>query len=232
MRLVVWNIRSGTDRKWAALTSMKPDVAVLCEAAQRPKSLAAPALGEPDLYWEWEGTNPNKGLAIASWGSPMRRLDTTKSIGRWSIAAKIGKVTVVGVWSCPLTSGAYAGEVGRALEAFADPLASSDQCVVAGDFNVSGRHPSFDALRRRFEALGMVSAYHQATDDPFGWESTMTWHARHDAERSYHIDFVFVSTAFARSITNVEVRSPELMIATGLSDHSPIIVDFDETPSC
>ena len=227
MRFVVWNIRSGTDRKWQTLTSMSPDVAVICEAAQRPRALAAPALGDPPLSWEWDGTNVNKGLAIGGWGRELRRVDTPRAIGRWSIAAKAEGVTIVGVWSCPLSGGAYAGEVGRALDAFAAPLSSGAPVIVAGDFNVSGRHPAFEPLRRRFAEFGLVSAYHHVTGEPFGWESARTWHARHDAERSSHIDFVFVSASFAERITQLEVRDPASLPSAGMSDHSPIVVDFD-----
>jgi hypothetical protein len=231
VRLIVWNIRSGTDRKWQALMAMSPDVAVLCEAVQRPKALSQPALGQPHLSWEWDGTNVNKGLAIAAWGRSLRRVDTRVPVGRWSIAARTGGITIVGVWSCPLTSGAYAGEVGRALDAFAGPLSSSDRCIVAGDLNVSGRHPSFQALRRRMDELGLVSAYHHVSDEPFGWESAMTWTARHDAEASYHIDFAFVSRSLADDITNVDIRPANLSAGKPLSDHSPIVIDFAEPPS-
>lgn len=224
---MVWNIRSGTDRKWQALKSIAPDVAVICEASQRPKALTAPALGDSPLSWEWEGTNTDKGLAIASWGHDLRRVDTTRAIGRWSIAAKVEGITVVGVWACPLTSGAYAAEVGRALDAFAGPLASGAPVIVAGDFNVSGRHPTFEPLRRRLAGLGLVSAYHHRTGDPFGWESSRTWHARHDAERSSHIDFAFVSESLAERIVHLEVGDPPASGGSGLSDHSPIVIDFD-----
>ena len=227
MRFVLWNIRSGSDRKWPALTSMAPDVAVICEAAQRPRAMTAAALGDPLLSWEWDGTNANKGLAIASWGHELRRVDTTNATGRWSIAARVEGVNVIGVWSCPLTSGAYAGEVGRALDAFAAPISSGAPVIVAGDFNVSGRHSTFEPLRKRFAELGLVSAYHHVTGEPFGWESARTWHARHDAERSSHIDFAFVSESLAGCITHLEVRDPSTLTTAGLSDHSPIIVDFD-----
>ena len=220
-------MRSGTDRKWPALASLRADAAVVCEAAQQPKALTQPMLEERDLSWAWEGVNANKGLAIASWGPALRRITTRTPIGRWSLAATLHGVTVVGAWSCPRTSGAYAVEVGRAIDAFAEPIAASDRCIVAGDFNVSGSDPRFCALRRRLEGLGLVSAYHHVTGDLFGVESALTWHARHAAERSSHIDFVFVSRSLADSITRIEVCSPEAMPTAGLSDHSAIVVDFD-----
>lgn len=227
MRFVTWNMRSGTDRKWPALASLGADAAVVCEASQQPKALSQPTLDARDLSWAWEGANANKGLAIASWGPALRRVATRTPTGRWSLAATVHGVTVVGAWSCPRTSGAYAIEVGRALDAFTEPIVASDLCIVAGDFNVSGSDPRFGALRRRMDELGLVSAYHHVTGDPFGIESALTWHARHPGERSSHIDFVFVSRLLAESISGVEVRAPEEMPAAGLSDHSAIVVDFD-----
>lgn len=222
MRFVAWNLRSATDRKWASLRALEPDLAVIAEAVECPKALLAPAFGEPELRWEWEGTNTAKGIALAAWDRPLQRRLGAEPGGRWAVGGAVGQLLVVGVWSCPRSGGGgnYVVEVERCLDAYAAPIARHHHTIVAGDFNVAPRDPAFRRLRARFADLGLVSAYHHHTGDPFGHESERTFHARHADEDSRHIDFAWISPELADRLTSVVVGDP------GPSDHSPLILEF------
>ena len=223
MRVVAWNVRSGIDRKWGALRDLGPDVAVLSEAARVPVALAAPALGEPELSWEWEGVNDAKGVAVAAWDLPLRRRPTRDASGRWATAGAIGQLLIVGIWSCPKGRGNYCEEVERSLDAYADQISRHHDVIIAGDFNVAPRAAEFRRIKDRMRRLGLVSAYHEFTGAPFGWESQPTFHARHVNERDQHIDFIWLSEHLVGRVAQVTVG------ARGPSDHSPVILDLIDT---
>ena len=227
MRIVTWNLRSATDRKWAHLEALSPDIAVLSEVCRDPRATRESAFGRPELSFQWEGSNAHKGLGLAGFGRPLARLTARGAIGRWSIASVTDGVAMLGIWSCPLRSGAYAAEVVRCLDAFEPVLARFPTRIVAGDLNVSGTGRGFAVLQKRLAEAGLVSAYHHFSGDAFGAEREMTIHPRHAGERGYHIDYCFVSPDLAANLAHVEIGSHDMWIASGLSDHAPVIVDID-----
>lgn len=233
MRVVCWNLRGGTDAKWDLLRGLRPDVAVLPEAARRPRRLE-PSLLEAAPSWHWVGRNPAKGLAVATFGAESGTL-APDATGRWSVAARQGSLTVLGIWSCP-TGGQYALEVERALDAHARWLDPDGELVVAGDFNVAGRGtapPSAATARlfARLGRLGLTSAYHTVWHEAPGAESTATYFHHRDPERPFHIDFCFVSASLRRRLAGVEVGSFEDWVRPGHSDHCPLVVEFDPAPA-
>ena len=227
MRIVTWNLRSATDRKWAHLEGLAPDLAILSEVARDPKALREPAFDRPELSFQWEGTSAHKGLGLAGFGRPLARLTARQAIGRWSIAAVSDGLAVLGIWSCPLRSGAYAAEVIRCLDAFEPVLRRFPSRVVAGDFNVSGGGRGFRGLQDRLAAAGLVSAYHHFSGEAFGQETALTIHPRHGGERGYHIDYCFVSQDLVANLRHVEIGDHKTWVASGLSDHVPLIVDLN-----
>jgi exonuclease III len=228
VRLVCWNACRGTDRKWPVLEELRPDVAVLSEVARVPRAVA-PSLFEPAVDWHWVGANPGKGLAVATFGRPSVPLPAEAG-GRWSVAARVGRLVVVGIWSCPSGGGgaaAYGREVLRGLDAHARWLADpATPVVVAGDFNVDGRSNGFALLDRRLRDLGLHSVYHRYFGEPMGAEVQATYFHQRDRMRPFHIDFCFVSADLAERIELVEVGGYDDWVATGHSDHVPLIVEW------
>lgn len=230
MRLVCWNLCRGTDAKWGHVEAMAPDVAVLAEVAQSPRALA-PNLFEPETRcsWHWVGTNSGKGLAVATFGRPSVPI-LADAVGRWSVAARVGDQVVLGIWSCPSGGGgarAYEREVLRGLDGHARWLGDRP-LAVAGDFNVVGRAGGFPRLARRFEELGLRSAYHHFFDEPLGAEIRPTYFHLRDRLRPFHIDFCFLSEALLDRLIAVEVGHYDEWVATGLSDHVPLVVELAE----
>jgi hypothetical protein len=230
VRVVVWNLRSGTDAKWDVLQGLGPDIAVLPEAARAPRR-AAPSLLGPGVEWHWVGNHEAKGLAVASFGRPSV-VAPVEVTGRWSVGARLDGLFVLGIWSCP-SGGGYGREVMRALDAYQRRLRRGP-AVVAGDFNIdpSGseerRGAWFSRLLQRFGRLGLHSAYHVHLGEPFGAETRPTYfHYRH-RERPFHIDFCFVSEALLERVRHVEVGLYDDWVGAGLSDHVPVIVDIED----
>jgi hypothetical protein len=229
VRLLCWNLCRGTDAKWPLVESLRPDVAVLCEVAQSPRALR-PTLFDPAVDWHWVGTNPGKGLAVATFGRRSATLPTEAG-GRWSVAARVGRTVVVGIWSCPSGGGglaAYTREVLRGVDAHARWLGPGTPRIVAGDYNVEARGNGVAPLEQRLRALGLRSVYHQHFGEPMGAEVRPTYfHQRHPLRR-FHIDFCFVSPDLAERVTELEVGSYDDWVATGRSDHVPLVVDLSE----
>ena len=109
--------------------------------------------------------------------------------------------------------------------------------MVAGDFN---NHVLWDkpgwrmnhvneiaALRR----LGMVSAYHAARGVPPGGETepTLYWRDRTANGPTYHIDYIFMSRAWADQPFRLTVGGYGDWVGRGLSDHVPLLLETDPT---
>ena len=83
------------------------------------------------------------------------------------------------------------------------------------------------AARALWESLGLVSLYHAFFNEPFGAASRSTYFHRRTASVGWHIDYVLIHESRLESVLNAEVGSYEDWVATGLSDHVPLIVDLD-----
>lgn len=246
MRLVVWNLCGATDRKWPHLEALRPDIAVLPEAARQPKALSRgdTLFGDVPPHWHWVGVNPAKGLAVATFGRPSGVV-TTVATGRWSVAVRAGKLVVLGVWSCPSQTGAagYTAEVVRAIDTHERVLRGAAGVVVAGDFNVDGKVAGWRKIQPRLAALGLVSAYHHYTGEGFGLESAPTYFHQRKSTAPFHIDFCFLSEhllgqvseqglrqvsgqVLEQSFQHVSLGSFDDWVATGVSDHVPLVVDL------
>ncbi len=224
-----WNLRGATDAKWDHLLSLRPSVAVLPEAARDPVR-ARSSLLEPSTDWHWVGSNDRKGLAVATFDRPSGALASGAS-GRWAVGARSGRLTVVGIWSAPAQTGAYAREVERGLDAHARWLDPEADVVVAGDFNVAGGgSAAFDRLRAKLASFGLFSAYHELRGEPFGAETWPTYYHHRNRARPFHIDYCFLSTPLLARATAVEIGGYDDWVASGRSDHVPVVVEFDERP--
>lgn len=234
MRVVCWNLRGGTDTKWDHLLGLQPDVAILAEVARQPRRLQ-PSLLEPAARWQWVGLNPAKGLAVAAFGDRAAGCGVVApaATGRWSVAARLGSLTVLGIWSCPSAGGNYGTEVTRALESHARWLDPEADVIVAGDFNIDGagafrgRSGGFAKVMNKFRDLGLTSAYHTVWHEPFGAESSPTYFHHRNPARPFHIDFCFLSAPLLARLRAVTVGSYEQWVAPAISDHVPLIIDLD-----
>jgi len=56
---------------------------------------------------------------------------------------------------------------------------------------------------------------------------TFYWRTRSVDGPTYHIDYAFVPQASVGRLQSVVVGTRDDWIATGLSDHAPLILDFD-----
>jgi hypothetical protein len=234
VRLATWNCCSGGARKVDVLESNGVDVAVLCEAPLVNPRQTGQLLG-PELHWRSTGDYASKGLAVVGIGTPIRPLEQRAEQGQWTVAAQIADgPSVLGLWSRPPQQGVtgYGTQVIASLAAYADQLAAGDM-IMAGDFNIghsvgsgSGNDDSA-AARSHWEKLGMVSVYHTFFDESFGAATRSTYFHRRKAAAGWHIDYVLIHRNQLSQVKNLQVGTYRDWVASGLSDHVPLIVDLD-----
>jgi exodeoxyribonuclease-3 len=242
MRLVSWNCRSGFHRKLEALRGLAPDVAVIPECGSL-EILHAKAPGLMPTSALWIGDNPNKGLGVFSFG-PHRlvRDDAYDPSIQYALPVRVegpgqSAFHLVAVWAHHGLSGRTMATLGPTLRALAayEQFLCARPSIVAGDFN---NHVRWDKIGKvwnhantvaTFERLGFVSAYHvfQGLAQGAERDPTFYWRTRSVDGPTYHIDYVFLPQASVSHLQSVVVGSRDDWIATGLSDHAPLILDLD-----
>ena len=73
--------------------------------------------------------------------------------------------------------------------------------------------------------LGIESTYHHFHNQIQGKEKDPTFYLYKQLARPYHLDYCFVSKDLLQKLKNVHVGNHKDW--TKLSDHSPVIVDFN-----
>jgi hypothetical protein len=227
-----WNCRMGIDRKREAIERLGCDVLVV------PECNSEPALtDEPGVSFAWKGRYPVKGLGVFGFGGwrlePAEEPVSLPWILPLRVIGPAGDDTalLLAIWTVANTADrwpSYAGQVAATIEAWRSEI-SSGRVIVAGDTNcsptgaASARH--HDNLRA-LGALGMQSAFHLHNGVVHGEETEMTlrWFGRGSLPRTYHCDYVFLSSALAERLTGATVGGMEEWVESGLSDHVPVVV--------
>ena len=237
MRIVTWNANMALRKKIDALTSIQPDLAIVPECEE---SLPVPA----GASFTWVGRNRNKGLGVLGFGGYEVDLHPTFDPRiQWIAPVSVrgeSDFLVLAVWSHydratefhPLEP--KTAQPQQALVVYRH-LFEDLPLVMAGDFNSNvqwdkpGRQSNWAVTTEKLHAVGLVSAYHDLADVPFGAEPdpTLYWRDRTIDGPTYHIDFCFVPRTW--TIDDVAVGSFAEWVGNGLSDHVPITVDV--TPS-
>jgi len=242
MRLVAWNCNMALHRKLAALSALKPDVAVLSECAS-PGRLAE-RLGREGLDCEpaWIGANRDKGLAVLAFNGYRAALvhEVYRKSLRFIAPVRVeGPVSfnLLAVWAQNFSDGIrrkrQPGPLRLALTRDYHAFLTAGPTLVAGDFNNNIfwdkpgyliNHSHTVALLERY---GLVSAYHHARGEAQGAETEPThyWRDRRKDGPTYHIDYIFLPRAWAAGMREMRVGTFEEWCGTGFSDHVPLVVD-------
>lgn len=246
MRLVAWNCAMALHRKLDALLELKPDVAVICEAAEPDRLIEKqPAFANASLVWI--GDKPNKGLLIAGFGGVTVEMSRHRYDSRlhWIAPCMVDglpgmsePLRLLGVWAQNANEGnrqkANPGYLQDALKRYRRFL-KDGPAVVAGDFN---NHVFWDKPGWRMNhaneitalsRLGLISAYHaargvEAGDEP---EPTIFWRDRTADGPTYHIDYVFMRRDWTDLPYRLDIGGFERWVGSGLSDHVPLTLEVD-----
>ena len=166
MRLVAWNCNMALHRKFDALYSLRPDVAIICECAEpdRLRRQWTSSNREADLVWV--GANPNKGLAVLAFNEYSLHLaDEYDPSLRFIAPVRVdGPVSfnLVAIWAQNFSDGIrrkdQAGPFRLALDRY-QPFLTRGPCVVAGDFNNSVIWDKPDWPKNHADAVDILDGY-------------------------------------------------------------------------
>ncbi|WP_162914773.1 endonuclease/exonuclease/phosphatase family protein [Desertibaculum subflavum] len=234
LRLVSWNCAGAIAGKIGALQALRPDVAIIAEAASSDCALLeakASVSGRPI----WAGADNKKGLLIAAFGD-WALIPTLVHPGREEIVARVGSgsvcLNIIALWPVQRKGGpTYTAIVADAIERHADMI-KTGRTILAGDLNASvamagqaGRN--LTGIVNRLSQAGLQSAYHisEAVEHGEEEEPTLYWRRRGSPTDRFHIDFVF-APAQMLSPGCASVGSYTDWVESGLSDHVPVIADL------
>jgi len=240
VRFVSWNCSMALHKKFEALMSLEPDIAVVCECAE-PDRLRKKidAIGI-DVDSVWVGANPNKGLAVFAFNGYRLRLATDYDDSLHFVApVRVDgpqPFNLLAVWAQNASAGirrkAEPGPLRIALDRYRDFL-TCPCTLAAGDFNnnILWDKPGWPMNHAEAVAVldgyGLVSAYHESRRESQGGERTPThyWRDRKKDGPTYHIDYVFLPRAWLSRVREMNVGTFEEWCGSGLSDHVPLLVD-------
>ncbi|HEX5043011.1 MAG TPA: endonuclease/exonuclease/phosphatase family protein [Candidatus Polarisedimenticolaceae bacterium] len=235
LRLLVWNCSGRLHDKLHDLTDLAPDVAVLPECACPEVLLrrVSPArLGARDLLWD--GTQPSRGLAVATFGSWRVRLSPLhRARSATTLPVVLGgpaEIDLVAIWARPPKPdiGHRTGpEPLREALARVLPGGGKFPIVLAGDFNrtLAGK----GGLRADLALAGFVSAYHHVRGVPPGDEGEATFYRLRRFPSRHHLDQVLVNRETASRLRTVELHGGSRWSAW--SDHVPLVVEIEVAAS-
>jgi exodeoxyribonuclease-3 len=243
MRIVAWNCNMALERKVESLLGLAPDIAIVCECAEperlRLRSKSSWMEGEP----VWIGRNPHKGLAVFAFnGYAVRLAQSYHPSLRYIAPVHVDGPTpcnLLAVWAQNASAGGIRkhqlGPLRRGLSRYRSFLGERP-AVIAGDLNSNTiwdkpgwRINHSTKVRILEESFGLVSAYHAVRGEAHGQESepTLYWRDRTKDGPTYHIDYVFLPTAWIGKVSHLSVGAFETWCGAGLSDHVPVVVDVD-----
>jgi exonuclease III len=227
MRIVTWNCNLALSRKLDALLALSPDIAVVQECERD--------LPVPQGYsYHWQGVNPAKGLGVLT--RDLAAHTTGQGTDQWAffipIALPALRVKLLAAWAfnhrAAKFSPARSGMALPVVESLASWLGEG-KSIVAGDFNNNadwdtprGKN-NFSAIDGRLSTLGLTSAYHSASGESHGKESTMTHYFQKNESRGFHIDYCFVHKSLI--VESVLLSTYEQWRA--LSDHVLLLVNVN-----
>ena len=230
-------------RKFDALLSLQPDIAIISECAEPDIFLEKLAMSHPPEKIIWIGSNPHKGLCVLAFNDYQISLCDEYDASLRFVAPVIvdgpRSFNLMGVWAQNNNDNIRRkdepGPLRKSLDLYQHML-RDESAIVAGDFNNNifwdkpgwlMNHADAVEVLRNFD---LVSAYHEVHQEKQGGESIPThyWRDRKIDGPTYHIDYVFLSNHWMENVSEFSVGDFETWCGSGLSDHVPLVVEIDE----
>lgn len=244
MKIVTWNCNGALRNKTEALDTLNADVYVVQEC-ENP-SLSTSKFQEWAGDYLWIGASKHKGLGIfpkkgntvqaCQWQGTFSQAGVINSSPSSSWATNDlklflpfilnDKYQVLGVWTKADHAEvfSYIGQLWKYLQIHRDQLKRSNT-ILLGDFNSNRIWDKPDCwwnhsdVVEELTAIGLNSIYHQQTLEEQGQEATPTFFLQRNREKSYHIDYVFVSEDLM-GCSHLQIGNQDQWLS--VSDHMPL----------
>lgn len=214
----------------------QPDILIVPECEHPDKLKFCDKNGSPDSII-WSGDNLNKGIGVFSYNNYQLKSHPSyepgfKHIIPISVTGGETDFTLFAIWANnPLDKGfQYVGQIWKALNYY-EELLNHPPTILAGDFNSNtiwdkprreGNHSTVVSL---LEKRNIHSSYHHFFKQQQGKEKKNTLFMYRHPDKSYHIDYCFVSASLLEKMVDVKIGTHKKW--SHLSDHTPLIVTFD-----
>jgi len=246
MKIVTWNCNGALRKKINEIDSLNADI-LLIQECEDP-ALSTIQYREWAGEYLWVGTSKNKGIGIfPKNGNTVKPLDwdgefkieglvtknpsltwRTSDLNLFLPFAINDEVTALAVWTKGNDSQifGYMGQFWKYLQIHRNDLIN-EKTMIIGDFNSNAnwdkgdRWWSHSDVVAELKAIGIVSLYHEQFSEAQGEESSPTFYLHRKEEKSYHIDYAFIS--------NDMINQSKLTVGKrrdwiGVSDHMPLSI--------
>ena len=236
LRVITWNCNMAFRKKIKFMGNYAPDILIVPECEHPDKLKFDVETKQPtDIFWY--GTNLNKGLAVFSFTDFKINLldyhiEEFRMVLPLAIKNENSSYTVFAIWANNPHDRdyQYIGQVWKALNHYQNKL-GENKTLLIGDFNSNTiwdrpkREANHSTVVDILLKQGIESTYHRFLNQTQGKELHPTLFMYRHQDKPYHIDYCFASYDMIQRLKNVEVGKYDDW--RGVSDHMPIIVDFE-----
>ncbi len=236
LKVITWNCNMAFRKKSKFIEHYKPDILIVPECEHPDKlKFDSESICPNEIFWY--GTNLNKGLGVFSYTNFKISLlniheERYKMILPLKATNEISTYTIFAIWANnPQDKNyQYIGQVWKAINYYQSQINNTNTLLI-GDFNSNTiwdkqyREYNHSTVVNILAQKGIESIYHQYFEQQHGEEIFPTLYLYRHQDKPYHIDYCFASTDMLKKLKKVEVGEYHNWIK--MSDHMPLIIDFD-----
>jgi len=229
MRIISWNCNGALRKKLGTLSALKPDICIIqeCEDPTRCSDIAYREWAKNHL---WIGSNKNRGLGV--FAKPDISLEQVEldpgPLELFLPCIIANRFSLLATWTRQANSPTfrYIGQLWKYLQQHQRFLVQRESALI-GDLNSNTRWDVWDRwwnhsdVVQQLQEIGLESLYHYERSEAQGKEATPTFFIYRRPDKSYHIDYAFLSEALLKG-ASLEVGAPAHWLEH--SDHMPLIV--------
>jgi len=215
--------------------SMNPDIVVIpeCENINRI-DFGSYSDKVTDSYWI--GDNDTKGLGVFTFNGFKIKLyekydEQYKYILPLIISRNNESYNLIGCWTKITDQYEYIGQLQYSLENY-DSFLNNENVIICGDLNsnqywknMGGHDFNHQEVVDKLFKKGIQSSYHFFFNEEQGKEIIPTFYMYHKEDKSFHIDYCFLSKMLIDRLNKVEIGKFNDWM--NFSDHVPIIIDIN-----
>lgn len=237
IKIVSWNCNMAFRKKVKVILDETIDVLIIQECECIDKLSVNKWDIKPNSFY-WFGKNKNKGIAIFTFNgfkidhSYVEHNEDFEYIIPVRIAKDTQEYLLYAVWTQKIYDGHYTRHIFNAVEYYRAAITSCPTLII-GDYNSNsiwdkkGRKTNHSNLVSILSEMNMSSVYHSTRNEKQGEEKTPTLYFQRKENKTYHIDFFFISNVLLQNVQHFTIGKYNDYIS--YSDHMPLCLILKNT---